>query len=107
MLAAGNGHLVVRVSWVFGPDRPSFIDAMIKRAQQDEKIDAVSDKFSTPTYTDDIAGMLPQFFDRGVGRRHFAFRQCRQMQLAGICAMGAGLLPRCRCFFERENSRRA
>src|SRR6266851_1048223 len=34
VLAAENGHLVVRVSWVFGPDRPSFIDAMITRAQQ-------------------------------------------------------------------------
>jgi dTDP-4-dehydrorhamnose reductase len=74
VLAAGNGHLVVRVSWVFGPDRPSFIDAMIKRAQEDEKIDAVSDKFSTPTYTHDIARMLPQFFDRTVegGVLHFA-----------------------------------
>src|SRR5882724_10494649 len=64
VLAAENRHLVVRVSWVFGPDRPSFIDAMMERAQQDEKIDAISDKFSTPTYTQDIARMLPQFFDR-------------------------------------------
>ena len=60
VLAADDRHLVVRVSWVFGPDRPSFVDAMIKRAQQDEKIDAISDKFSTPTYTHDIADMLPQ-----------------------------------------------
>jgi dTDP-4-dehydrorhamnose reductase len=72
VLAAEARHLVVRVSWVFGPDRPSFIDAMIKRAQQDEKIDAISDKFSTPTYTHDIARMLPQFFDRDVpGVLHF------------------------------------
>jgi dTDP-4-dehydrorhamnose reductase len=74
VLVADDGHLVVRVSWVFGPDRPSFVDAMIKRAQQDEKIDAISDKFSTPTYTYDIAQMLPQFFDRRVagGILHFA-----------------------------------
>ena len=74
VIASENGHLVVRVSWVFGPDRPSFVDAMIKRAQQEEKIDAVSDKFSTPTYTHDIAGMLPQFFNRTVegGILHFA-----------------------------------
>ena len=74
VLAAEDGHLVVRVSWVFGPDRPSFIDAMIKRAQQDEKIDAISDKFSTPTYTQDIARTLPQFFDRAIegGILHFA-----------------------------------
>ena len=62
VLAVDNRHLVVRVSWVFGPDRPSFIDAMIKRAQENEKIDAIADKFSTPTYTQDIAEMLPRFF---------------------------------------------
>ena len=62
VLAAGNHYLVVRVSWVFGPDRPSFIDAMIKRAQENEKVDAIADKFSTPTYTHDIAGMLRRFF---------------------------------------------
>jgi dTDP-4-dehydrorhamnose reductase len=74
VLAAKNGNVVVRVSWVFGPDRPSFIDAMIKRAQQDENIDAISDKFSTPTYTHDLARILPQFFDRAVedGILHFA-----------------------------------
>ena len=65
---------VIRVSWVFGPDRPSFIDAMIKRAREEEEIDAVADKFSTPTYTSDIARMLTQFFDVDVpdGILHFA-----------------------------------
>jgi dTDP-4-dehydrorhamnose reductase len=63
VLAADDGHLVVRVSWVFGPDRPSFVDAMIQRAQQDEKIDAIADKFSTPTYTHDIAQMLVRVLD--------------------------------------------
>ena len=74
VLAAGDRHLVVRVSWVFGPDRPSFVDAMIKRAQKEEKVDAISDKFSTPTYTHDVANMLPQFFERDVagGILHFA-----------------------------------
>lgn len=74
VLAAADGHLVVRVSWVFGPDRPSFVDAMIKRAQEDEKVSAISDKLSTPTYTHDIAHMLPDLFDRDVagGILHFA-----------------------------------
>jgi len=72
--ATADGHLVVRVSWVFGPDRPSFIDAMIKRAREEESIDAIADKFSTPTYTRDIAEMLSQFFDVDVpgGVLHFA-----------------------------------
>jgi dTDP-4-dehydrorhamnose reductase len=73
-LAAQNRHLVVRVSWVFGPDRPSFIDGMMQRAQENEKVDAIADKFSTPTYTRDIAEMLPRFFDGDVedGILHFA-----------------------------------
>ena len=62
VLEANDGHLVLRVSWVFGPDRPSFIDNILKRAREDEKVDAVADKFSTPTYTLDIARMLPTFF---------------------------------------------
>src|SRR5437868_357442 len=72
-LTGGRMHLVVRVSWVFGPDRPSFVDAMIKRAREEEHIDAVADKFSTPTYTNDIAEMLQSFFDVDVpgGILHF------------------------------------
>ncbi|HMC24293.1 MAG TPA: NAD(P)-dependent oxidoreductase, partial [Candidatus Udaeobacter sp.] len=50
VLAAKSQNLVVRVSWVFGPDRPSFIDAMIQQAQENDEVDAVADKFSTPTY---------------------------------------------------------
>src|SRR6266581_4328160 len=72
--ATADRHLVVRVSWVFGPDRPSFVDAMIKRAREEEHIDAVADKFSTPTYTRDIAEMVSRFFDVDVpgGILHFA-----------------------------------
>jgi dTDP-4-dehydrorhamnose reductase len=63
ILAVKGRHLVVRVSWVFGPDRPSFIDALIKRVQEDEQVDAIADKFSTPTYTLDIAEMLERILD--------------------------------------------
>jgi dTDP-4-dehydrorhamnose reductase len=58
VLAVKGRHLIVRVSWVFGPDRVSFIDGLIKRAQENEHVDAIADKFSTPTYTHDVAEML-------------------------------------------------
>jgi dTDP-4-dehydrorhamnose reductase len=76
VLAVKGRHLVVRVSWVFGPDRPSFIDGLIKRAQENEQVDAIADKFSTPTYTQDVAEMLPRSFSVGGsdygGILHFA-----------------------------------
>jgi dTDP-4-dehydrorhamnose reductase len=70
VLEASDRHVVVRVSWVFGPDRPSFIDAMIKRALEEDRIDAIADKWSTPTYTSDIAEMLPSLFDVDAGVVH-------------------------------------
>jgi dTDP-4-dehydrorhamnose reductase len=74
VLQTQDRHLVVRVSWVFGPDRPSFVDGIIKRARENKYVEAIADKFSTPTYTIDIAQMLPRFFDLGVGGGilHFA-----------------------------------
>src|SRR5207244_3546985 len=65
VLAVKGRHLVVRVSWVFGPDRPSFIDGLIKRAQENEHDDAIADKFYSHTYTHDVADMLPRFFNVG------------------------------------------
>ena len=102
VLAAQDRNLVVRVSWVFGPDRPSFIDAMIKGAQEGERVDAIADKFSAPTYTHDIAEMLPQFFERGVdgGILHFSNAgQCswqEYAQWALDCCHDAGLPLRVR-----------
>ena len=58
VLATDPRHVVARVSWVFGPDRPSFIDWAIDQARENERVQAVADKFSTPTYTLDLANML-------------------------------------------------
>jgi len=85
ILALQDRHLVVRVSWVFGPDRPSFVDGMIKRAREEDRVEAIADKWSTPTYTHDIATMLPQFFDVAVpdGILHFANSgQCTWLEYA-------------------------
>jgi len=85
VLGAQKQNLVVRVSWVFGPDRPSFIDAMVQQARDNDEVDAVADKFSTPTYTLDVAKMLPRFFnsDTSGGILHFANAgQCNWQEYA-------------------------
>ena len=64
LLDVSDRNLAVRVSWVFGPDRPSFVDQIVKRAQAEEKVEAVGDKIAVPTYTLDAAGlMLPLLFE--------------------------------------------
>ena len=82
---------------MFGPDRPSFIDGRIKRAQDDENVDPVADKFSTPTYTRDIAEMLSQFFGDSVEGDilHFANAgKCSWQEYAQFaldCCVNAGV----------------
>lgn len=58
VVRAGPEHLAVRVSWVFGPDKASFIDMILKRALRGEVVEAVADKTSCPTYTEDVAQWL-------------------------------------------------
>jgi dTDP-4-dehydrorhamnose reductase len=101
VLAAGRSHLVVRLSWVFGPDRPSFIDGILKNAREKDHVEAVADKFSTPTYTRDIAEMLRDVVAAGVadpgdsGILHLANAgSCswqEYAQWALDCAHGAGI----------------
>ena len=73
-LEANERALIVRVSWVFGPDRPSFIDWALNRAREREEVSAIADKWATPTYTLDLAQMLRSFLPHdnglGAGRLH-------------------------------------
>jgi dTDP-4-dehydrorhamnose reductase len=61
LLGASASHLAVRVSWVFGPDRPSFIDGILKRALEFDAAEAIGDKWSAPSFTLDLAAMLHPF----------------------------------------------
>ena len=61
VLEANERALVARVSWVFGPDRPSFIDWALKQAREHGEVSAIADKWATPTYTLDLAAMLKVF----------------------------------------------
>lgn len=51
-------HAVVRVSWVFGPEKPSFVDQVFKSALAGKPLAAVADKFSLPAFTADLAGWI-------------------------------------------------
>ncbi len=62
VLAAGDRHTVIRVSWVFGPDRDSFVDKALQNALRGDAVKAVDDKWSSPTYTLDVADSLRALF---------------------------------------------
>ncbi|MEY2520298.1 MAG: dTDP-4-dehydrorhamnose reductase [Verrucomicrobiota bacterium] len=73
-LEANERALIVRVSWVFGPDRPSFIDWALAQAREHEEVKAIADKWATPTYTLDLVTLLkPLLADANIsGLLHLA-----------------------------------
>lgn len=61
-------YYVVRVSSLYGKAGSSgkggnFVEFMIQKAKNGEKINVVDDQFMSPTYTRDVAAMLKRFLD--------------------------------------------
>jgi len=64
LLQSGDGHLVIRVSWIFGPDKPGFVDMLLDRAMREDQVEAIEDKYSAPTYSIDFAEWIePLLFE--------------------------------------------
>ena len=65
VLAASDGQaLVLRTSWVFGPDRPAFPDMIVGQARKSDRVSAIADKFSSPTSALDAAQWIESLLDR-------------------------------------------
>jgi dTDP-4-dehydrorhamnose reductase len=64
VLAVSGDFVVARVSWVFGPDRPSFLDSILDRAMEFDQVSAIADKYSSPTFSDDLAEIVELLINR-------------------------------------------
>ena len=63
VLDVSPDFLVLRVSWLFGPDRRSFVDLILERALKEDHVEAIEDKFSSPTYSIDLAQWIGPMVD--------------------------------------------
>lgn len=51
-------HLIVRTSWLFGPNGKNFVDTIIAKAEAGESLKVVNDQHGCPTYTLHLARAL-------------------------------------------------
>ena len=55
-----DGHTIVRVSWLFGPDGGNFISTMLRLGKEKDELGVVDDQRGTPTFTRDAASAIQQ-----------------------------------------------
>lgn len=58
LLAASDQHLAIRLSWLFGNNKPGFPEWVIRQAMEKNSLSIVSDRLSCPTYTGDLIDVL-------------------------------------------------
>jgi dTDP-4-dehydrorhamnose reductase len=59
-------HLVVRTSWLFGPNGRNFVDTIIGKALKTGSLRVVSDQRGCPTYTRHLAVGIGAVIERGL-----------------------------------------
>jgi dTDP-4-dehydrorhamnose reductase len=57
-------HLIIRTAWVFGPDHPNFVSAILRRAIKEPSLKVVSDQQGGPTSTADIADTVVHIIEK-------------------------------------------
>ena len=82
VMTASAHHYIARVSWVFGPERPSFVDQILERARIHDDVAAIDDKTSSPTYTHDLCKWLQVFMNTKINPPGGIYHLCN----TGICS---------------------
>jgi dTDP-4-dehydrorhamnose reductase len=58
-------HLILRTSWLFGPNGPNFIKTIVNAARGGNPLRVVNDQRGSPTYTKDVAAHTMRMIQAG------------------------------------------
>ncbi len=58
-------HLIVRTSWLFGPDGSNFVDKILVRARAQPQLRVIDDQRGSPTFTRDLARASGDLIESG------------------------------------------
>lgn len=58
-------YYVLRISWVFGRNGNNFVQTMLNLGRNHREVTVVCDQFGAPTYTRDVAAIVPKMLKSG------------------------------------------
>jgi dTDP-4-dehydrorhamnose reductase len=59
-------HLIVRTSWLYGPNGKNFVDTIIEKARSGKPLQVVDDQLGSPTYTYHLARGIREAVEKGL-----------------------------------------
>ena len=62
-VAALKKHIIIRTSWLFGPQGKNFIDTIARLSKEKDELEVVGDQRGSPTYTLDLSKAIKSFLD--------------------------------------------
>ncbi|WP_440953182.1 dTDP-4-dehydrorhamnose reductase [Methanococcoides sp. FTZ1] len=65
-----NDYLIIRISWLFGPNGNNFVENMLRLSEEMDTVKVVNDQFGKPTYTVDLARKTKEIIGIGPGIYH-------------------------------------
>jgi dTDP-4-dehydrorhamnose reductase len=65
MSGIGIDDLIIRTSWLYGPNGPNFAQTMLNAARAGKPLTVVDDQIGSPTFTHDLAEATLELIDRG------------------------------------------
>ncbi len=87
-------HLILRTSWLFGPNGPNFIKTIVTAAKRGDSLRVVNDQRGSPSYSKDVAAHTLQIIKAG-GRRTYHLTNsgaCTWFELASKAVEWAGIV---------------
>ncbi|MCK9614334.1 MAG: dTDP-4-dehydrorhamnose reductase [Candidatus Omnitrophica bacterium] len=70
LVAGLNKYIIIRTSWLFGPNGKNFISTVLRLAKEKETIEVAGDQIGSPTYTLDLAKAISDiiniYFTKGI-----------------------------------------
>jgi len=59
-------YTILRTAWLYGPGGHTFVHAIAQRARTERRFEVVTDQVGSPTFTEDLAGVVRRILEEGI-----------------------------------------